>query len=176
MLDFEHIETLEEMANILKEEWDTENFLGSQRTALIQTYAQVCTTIVQGYQHWQQVIAEDEIFLQIGTDILRKSDIIRVESEDSCDGNPKQLKVYTRDIVSAGEDYGSCTSYRSYEYDSPEAQMFLHWLKGKTETLKDPSKCISCGEPIEEQKGLQNTGSINWLSTETSDKGEAGRC
>src|SRR5215831_3463562 len=95
MLDFEHIETMEAMANILKEQWNTENFLGSQRLNLIQTYSQVCTAIAQAYMHYETTVDLDQPFVRVGNHIVRKKDIVRIEIVE---GDPKILRICTRDI------------------------------------------------------------------------------
>src|SRR5258708_29682573 len=136
------------MAKNLQEQYDNTNMSNEVLVKTAQAYATVCTAITQGYQHWQEAIAEDEIFLQIGNKIVRKSDIIRVEIFDPNKiYDYKHIKNYTRDFY-GGDNFGSESNYILHRYDSLEASQLLEWLKGKTETLKEKSKC--CDEPIEE--------------------------
>ena len=121
MLDFEHIETLEEIADYLKERWQDEEFCHKHELNLIQTYAQVCTAIVQADANVDRWIEATETFVQIGEHIIRKSDILRVK-EDHLAGT---INISIRDQKTI-----------SIEDDSPEAKAFLKWLKFHSEVLK----------------------------------------
>lgn len=116
---------------------------------LAQSYAQICTAIT--------ALNAPKPFLQIGKDILRKEDIVRVEILEETryrtDGSvmhPKSIQVYTRDLDGA-EDHGSWNTWRNYVYHSPEGQALLGWLQGQSEVLlaygeSAQPDCNACSE------------------------------
>ena len=139
MLEFEHIETMEAMADRLKEQWEETNFYPDTRKEweLIQSYTQVCTAIAQAYMHYETTIDLDQPFIRIDECIIRKKDIIRFEilEENEICNYPKRLRMYTRDIRGNHEGYGPDSNSIDFEYDSLEAQMLLEWLEDKTYTV-----------------------------------------
>src|SRR5580693_7708253 len=120
----EIIETLEDMASLLEKKWrDSED-------------AALDAQLVSAYVAAHAEIRAQQPFLKIGSHIIRKADIIRVEIKEfnSFYNEPKHVRLYTRDVYGA-ESYGSTTNYEKFPYDSPEAQMLLAYFADRAETL-----------------------------------------
>jgi hypothetical protein len=78
-------------------------------------------------------------FLQLGSEIIRKDDIIRaviLEEEKYSDGTrePKRIKVTLREL-DTDEGYGSSSIRHEYSLDSPEGKAILEWLQEQSEVL-----------------------------------------
>jgi folylpolyglutamate synthase/dihydropteroate synthase len=141
MLNFDHLENLEEIADNLK---DLLKYCEvGDRLDVVDAYTKVCTAISQIHMDYQQYLAQD--FLQIGNHIIRKTDIVRVEIEEANEryNNPKRVVITIRD-VDASEGHGSWSKQIKFNHDSKEAALLLCWIADQTEKLgmeeKEPAK------------------------------------
>lgn len=141
MLDYNHLENLEGIADKLKDLLEYCEI--SDRLDVVDIYTKVCTAISKIHMDYQQYLAQD--FLQIGNHIIRKTDIVRMEVVEPNEryNNPKMLRIITRD-VDASEGHGSWSKQISFKHDSKEAALLLCWISDQTEKLgmeeKEPAK------------------------------------
>lgn len=116
------VDTLDQMAHILETKW-RESEDAALDAQLVGAYVAVCAEL-----------RAQRPFIEIGTDIIRKSDIIRVQIfEANLLYDYKHIELYTRDVESEGENCGSSSRWILYRYDSEEAKLLLEWLATQTE-------------------------------------------
>lgn len=129
MTNEQKITDLKNMAGQALRTWGVEDD-SAKESAHAQAYAQICTAIAA------LNAANEKPFIQIGSDIIRKSDIVKLEIKEANSlYGYKHLYLYTRNISDNGEGYGSSSEHTVYKYDSSEAQALLTWLAGQSEIL-----------------------------------------
>ncbi len=126
------LSALSTMASIMADRWEI-SIDEAKYTQYAQAYAQIATAIA--------ALSAPKPFVQIGKDIIRKNDILRIqileENRSTYDNtviDPKSITVWLREI-DAAEDHGSRSCWRTYVYHSPEGQTLLEWLQGQSEIL-----------------------------------------
>jgi hypothetical protein len=148
------VTSLEAMADRVLQMWQdegtteekTDEEINAAEARYAQSYAQICTAIA--------ALNAPKPFLQIGPDIINRSDIVRVEILEAraYTGSdkimwPKRVKMIFRDIDGGTSD-SSYSSFKEYPFDSPEAKAILAWLGDQVEVLVPFEEAVEVIDPF----------------------------